>query len=390
MRVPNTNDTSAERTRVLFAPDYRAGLPYQALLAKALTRFSFEITFQSDYYRGLPLYRGAQAANARLVHLHWPEKYFQHKGDGWDRFRVVRYPLDLWLTSRRYPLVMTAHNLLPHNRHNEPEVFQNVQSTAKRARAIFVHSDVARREMCRMFGVSQDRCHVIPYGDHAAAMGRPLARDEARQALQLPREGKICLMFGTVSPYKGSDEVIDLWVQCRLPYQLLVVGPVLAEGFARTLRELSQKNPSVELRLTEEWLDDAALRCWLSAVDCTIFNYKEIFTSGAAALARSFGVPLLIPRRLSAADLDEPHSHVLRFDDLKKDFIDQLQRALTIRPDYDVARAWRAKTGWEEVAAITASVYQEILFGKASVHSRRTSPGQGQANSRTTPSKPVL
>ena len=169
-----------------------------------------------------------------------------------------------------------------------------------------------------------------------------------------------------------------------------MVGPVLAEGFARTLQELSQKNPSVELRLTEEWLDDAALRCWLSAVDCAIFNYKEIFTSGAAALARSFGVPILIPRRLSAADLDEPHSHVLRFEDLKKDFVDQLQRALMIRPDYDIARAWRAKTSWEEVAAITASVYHEILFGKASVHSPRTSPRQGQANSRTTPSKSVL
>ena len=68
----------------------------------------------------------------------------------------------------------------------------------------------------------------------------------------------------------------------------------------------------IDLRLVDEWLDDATLRVWLSASDCSIFNYRDIFTSGAAALARSYGLPLLIPRRLASADLDEPHPHVFR------------------------------------------------------------------------------
>src|SRR5262249_31755387 len=120
-------------------------------------------------------------------------------------------------------------------------------------------------------------------------------------------------------------------------------------------------NPTIDLRLSRQWLDDSALRAWLSAADCSIFNYRDIFTSGAAALARSFGLPLLIPRRLQSVNLDEPHPHVFRFDALDTDFRSQLEQALAIPSDYDLASEWRRNTSWERVAEITASVYQSIV-----------------------------
>ena len=56
------------------------------------------------------------------------------------------------------------------------------------------------------------------------------------------------------------------------------------------------------------------LREWLSAADAVLFNYRAIFTSGAACLARSYGVPMLMPRRLQTVELDEPSPLVFRFD----------------------------------------------------------------------------
>jgi hypothetical protein len=91
---------------------------------------------------------------------------------------------------------------------------------------------------------------------------------------------------------------------------------------------------TVDLRLLNELLDLETLRLWLSASDCAIFNYREIFTSGAATLARSYGIPLLIPRRLAVPDLDEPHPRVLRFEALDTDFTAQLERALATPCDY--------------------------------------------------------
>ena len=346
--------------RVLFAPDYRAGTPYQSLLAEALSVYGVEVTFLSDYRRGLPLFRGSRGMAQDIVHLHWPERYFQRWGDGWDWLRVMRYPLDCLLTANRGPIVLTAHNFLPHNRTNERGVFRNVRFTAKQSKGIFVHSVAARRRIIDAFSVAEERIHVIPFGDHAVTMGKPQSRETARAALELPIEAKVCLVFGTVSPYKGSDELVRFWAQAGLPHRLVIVGPILSDSFAEGLAALAQGCPTIDLRFSREWLDESALRTWLSASDCVIFNYREIFTSGAAALARSYGVPLLIPHRLTFADLHEPHPHVLRFHTLDDDFRAQLERALATPSDYDLGYDWRQRTSWDRVAEITASVYRKL------------------------------
>jgi hypothetical protein len=352
--------------RVLFAPDYRAGLAYQDLLADALSKRGVQVSFLSDYRRGFPLLRGTRSSSPDIVHLHWPEVYFEKKGDWWDPFRVYRYPLDYYLCARNQPIVLTAHNLLPHNRAEERGVFRNVGVTARGAHAVFVHSREARRQMQVMFGVADKRLHVIPYGDHAVTMGPPMQRKEARAMLGLGAGDRICLVFGTVSPYKGTDELVKFWMEAKIPHQLVVVGPILYEEFARRLHNLAAGCPTIDLRLTPEWLGENELRVWLSAVDCSIFNYRQIFTSGAAALARSYGIPLLIPSRHTAADLMEPHPHVLRFEALDTNFCGLLEQALATPCSYDLARPWREHTSWQHVADVTFAVYREVLNAEES------------------------
>ena len=351
--------------RVLFAPDYRTGNPYQPLLAEALSRQGVEVVFLSDYRRGLPLARGSAAAAPDLVHLHWPEAYFGRRGDMWDRLRLLRYPLDYWLTSRRYPIVVSAHNLLPHNRGDELGVFQNIRLTMRNAAAVFAHSQPAKTMLAETFGLPEQLISVIPFGDHAVTLGAPLDREQARRELGLPLHEKMCLMFGTVSPYKGIREVVQYWAEARVPHRLVVVGPIVSPDYADAVRNSADDASSVDLRLSPDWLDDEALRAWLSAVDCVIFNYKSIFTSGAGALARSFGVPSLLPRSATTLDLGEPHEHVVRFESLQSDFRSALERALATPCDYAASVVWRKQTSWDAVAAVTAPVYRRLLEARA-------------------------
>ena len=53
--------------RVLFAPDYREGTPYQTLLADALGRLGVKVSFLSDYHRGLPICSGGCARGCRDI-----------------------------------------------------------------------------------------------------------------------------------------------------------------------------------------------------------------------------------------------------------------------------------------------------------------------------------
>src|SRR4051794_17231135 len=116
---------------VLFAPDWRDGVAYQRLLAEALEAHGVRVSFLRDYRRGLPLARlvrdRAREAPVDLLHLHWPEAYYPHKGDGLDWFRCARYPLDLALARWGRGLVVTAHNLHAHNRPDEPIARRNTR-----------------------------------------------------------------------------------------------------------------------------------------------------------------------------------------------------------------------------------------------------------------------
>jgi hypothetical protein len=143
--------------RVLFAPDWRAGTPYQRLLAKALSQHGDQVSFLSEYYRGLPLFRGTRIKVPDLVHIHWPDAHFSQRGDGWDRVRVARYPLDCWLTAHYRPIVLTLIIFSHTTEGTNAGFFRNVRYAGRRSQAVFVHSNGARRLIRERFALSDDR-----------------------------------------------------------------------------------------------------------------------------------------------------------------------------------------------------------------------------------------
>jgi len=346
--------------KVLFAPDWRAGVPYQTLLAEALTGLGVEVDFLADYKRVLALSRLVKTRTFDLLHLHWPEAYYPRKKDGLDWWRQARFPSDLALATRRHPLVVTAHNLEPHNRSGEFCGRRNARAPFTRARAVIAHSDAARAVLIAHHRLAPENVHVIPHGDLSGPLGEPLPRADAARQLDLPA-GPVCLMFGTVEPYKGLEEVLAHWRAAAPAATLVVIGNPCDPEYAARLTGLADGLAGVRLHFG--WVSDEQLRVWLSAAAAVLFNYRQIFTSGAASLARSWGVPILIPRRLDTVDLAEPSPLVQRFETLATDFPAALATALSTAPSFAAAAEWRAATAWARVACATADIYARVLGG---------------------------
>jgi len=342
--------------KVFFAPDYREGVAYQALLAGALAEQGVEVTFPRGHRRVLPLWRGIEGWSGDLLHLHWPEKFFEVRRDGLDFWRKVRYPLDLALTARRLPIVLTAHDLHPHNRSGEALLGGNFQRTYDAARAVIVHSAKAAEAVRAAYRVAPEKVRVIPHGDLSASLGPLPSRAESRAALGLKPEERVCLMFGTVEPYKGIEPVLDWWRAADRPATLAVAGKPFSVEYEAAIRERAGGRIWLDLA----WQSDEALKRWLAAADCVLFHYRAIFTSGSACLARSLGIPILIPRRLETVDLAEPHPLVFRFDALDSDFGTALDAALSAGPDFAGAADWRRATAWSRIAEATAGVYRSV------------------------------
>src|SRR5437660_952845 len=122
---------------VIFAPDWRDGVPYQRLLADALANHDVRVTFLDGYKRGFPLCRLMRERRCDLLHLHWPEAYYPRKGDAWDWFRRARFAFDLAGAIRRCALALTAHNLVAHNRCGESFISRNSNAAVQRASVVF-------------------------------------------------------------------------------------------------------------------------------------------------------------------------------------------------------------------------------------------------------------
>lgn len=343
---------------VLFAPDWRNGVPYQRLLAEALERAGARVNYLQGYKRVLPLTRLLATNPCDILHLHWPEAYYPKKSDHWDWFRRARFAFDLKGALKHCRLATTAHNLHAHNRAIEPFAARNTRVSHQLAGAIFAHSDIAKQKLIAEFDLNPQRVVVIPHGDLSVVMGNPVAPAEARKSLALP-DGKIALMFGAIEPYKGQEELIRWWRKARPDASLAIVGLPISPEYGSGIQQLAGDDPRIIVRAG--WLADDQLRLWLSAADVIIFNYREIFTSGAANLARSWGTPMLLPDRLETVILDEPSPFVHRFSSFTGDFGAKLQEALRVPPDFAAARDWRKSRTWDQVAAITMDGYRMAL-----------------------------
>lgn len=339
---------------VIFAPDWRKGVPYQRLLAENLENQGVHVSFLSEYKRVFPLWRVMRERSCDVLHLHWPEAYFT-SGTGLDWFRRARFRLDLAQATRRCALVVTAHNLQPHDRRGDIFIFGNSRAAFRRAAAVIAHSPQAREELITRCGLDRERVHVVAHGDLAAAMPAPSSRAEARSQLAL-RDERICLMFGVVQPYKGLEEVLECWRQHSPDTLLVIAGEPVNAAYGEQIERAAH---GLRARLRLARLDDKELALWLSAADCVLFNYREVFTSGAAALARSWGVPILLPARLTTVALDEPSPYVLRFQNLGQELPGLLMRAFATPSEYSAGAEWRRATAWHRIAEQTISVYRE-------------------------------
>jgi glycosyltransferase involved in cell wall biosynthesis len=317
-----------------------------------------KVRFLQGYKRVLPLSRLLKDQDCDILHLHWPEAYYPRRGNALDWFRTARFPFDLDRATQNAVLVTTAHNLYAHNRGADGLVGRNVRYANRKSRIVFAHSAGAKQKLAGAFGLDPSLVRVVPHGDLSVAMAPPVSQAEARHQLGLS-DDKLALMFGTVEPYKGVEDVIAWWHKMQPPIKLAVVGRPVTDQYATQISRAIGDTSKILSRL--EFLTDDALSLWLSAADLVIFNYREILTSGAASLARSYGIPLLLPHRLDTVDLDEPTPYVRRFTDLAIDFGSELDTALSMPPDFASAASWRQACNWDRIADLTIDGYRSAL-----------------------------
>jgi glycosyltransferase involved in cell wall biosynthesis len=303
--------------------------PYILLFKQALERQGLTVRFERNLNLNWLLSRGK---SCDCIHLHWLNFAFtpQKKSDGSLLYRILTQNrfmkvfidficlIDFVLTFFFAKLagkiiVFTVHDL---HDFGEKSLRRDLQIETARnivfkfSDSIHVHNHYTRKLVKNRYNRKKS-VFVIPHGNYIEYYANQVSRAEARNQLGLPENAIVYLFLGLLRPYKGLKDLFDAFKKLKCPEaRLLVVGRVLGlNNYAPRSTDLSRTDPRITL--VPKFIPDDAIQVYLNACDFFVLPYKDITTSGAAALALSFGRPIIAPAIASFPEVVTSESGIL-------------------------------------------------------------------------------
>jgi len=367
---PTPNRKDGRIIRVNFFP-FSKGNPYQHLLSSHLSKHRVEVLRESSL-KGLLCQTFMEGYKFDIMHLHWLPQIQLHP------IGMVRVLLFIFLLNsfnrNGIKILLTAHNLIPHDSHHPLLDRLLAAKVANMSVAVIAHSASAAKEVIASLKIRPaSKVRVIPHGNYISAYENHISKNEARKKLGLDDPDKLVFLFlGAIRPYKGVLELIDAFSDISDPHTtLLVAGKPFSAKVQSDLEEKIKNNSSI--RFFPKFIPDMEIQVFMNACDVVVFPYKRILTSGAAILAMSFGKACVVPRIGTMTDFFT-ESDAFFYDQNKTDDLKRVLKKVSTKKNilekmglnnFKRAKSW----DWETVAAITANIYFNSLDRKPQVPS---------------------
>lgn len=301
---------------VLMMPDYRADNPYQQLLSTALEREGAVVQFPKGYRRVFPLFRAIkdEPKETRVLHLHWIDQYI--KGENWFVKLVygLKFLLDILIVrSSSYAVVWTIHNTVSHNAKFPRLELWIQRRLIQLVDGVIVHSQAALAEVANTYRTDLSKAAVIPHGHYRDVYPPAVSVKAARDRLNLPQDKQIFLTFGMLRPYKGIENLLQVWQSQQAPDRILLISGKAHSAEYET-RLVHQASEVANVMLQTHFIPESQLPLYFSAADAVLLPFEKILTSGSLILAMSYGKSVIAPR------LDNLAETLAGADDLLYDF----------------------------------------------------------------------
>jgi len=321
-----------------------------------------------NYYRRLLRY--ARTANPRIFHILWNNKFVI-----FDRTILMLYYRVLGKK-----IVFTAHNVNAGRRDGNDTIINRLTLMAQYCLTdhIFVHTAKMKEELVREFGVHPDKVTVIPFGINSTVPDTALTPAQARERLGLAPSEKVILFFGSISPYKGLEYLVQAFAsvakECA-SYRLIIAGkPKRQDGYWNRVKEAIVCS-GVQDRIIQRigYVPDEETEVYFKAADVLALPYTHVFQSGVLFLAYNFGLPAI------AADVGSLREEIIQGETgLSFKTADEVDLANVIRLYFSsglytnpesrretIRKFASDRYSWSKIAAVIADVYSRLYRAPA-------------------------
>lgn len=186
--------------------------------------------------------------------------------------------------SPKTKLVLTIHNIYPHNMYLKAQKKYNIRF--RRACALFdafiVHTNMSKEEVIREFGLIPDSVNVCCHGVFEP---NSIKINTTRR-----KGGKLhILQFGGQSYYKGTDLLVDAVCGLDKRHKAKIETHIVGGISSYFLEELKAKDKQSIIKWKPYFLDDDELYQEINESDIIVLPYRAISQSGVLLLSIFFG-----------------------------------------------------------------------------------------------------
>jgi glycosyltransferase involved in cell wall biosynthesis len=306
------------------------------------------------------LYKTIATVRPSVVHL---QSFFSARRD-WIHLFVSR--------AVKLPVIVTAHNLLPHDMEERHAPFMSLafQLIYKAADAVIVHSNADKEKLSKVFRIPEKKVIFIRHGNYRffAEEGSVNPSAARKQYLGSNANRRTFLIFGTIRRYKGID--LALKAMSRLSQlnnmHLIVAGRPYGEvlnvckALARGLNILDH------VTFLPGYFHDREVAEIHAAADICMFPYREIFQSGSLQTALAFGKPIIAASIGSFPETVNSKNAWLVEPDSADSLAQALEKALCATDEDLITMAKESlrisieEHDWKDIAKKTKAVYLSL------------------------------
>jgi glycosyltransferase involved in cell wall biosynthesis len=355
---------------------------YTHCLAESLTKHQMDVRLltHSDNYQlqqFVKHYCVEQIFKGDGFFLDWKRLYLSWQDEPVIHFQsllstrrdwIAFYILKLLLPNVK--LVLTAHNVLPHEvQQGETWAYKRLYSVAD---GIIVHSEATKRKLCNLMQKSFNTpLVVIPHGHYAEITGDILPeREEAIQELGLNNKYQYMVCFGAIRPYKGVDllmkavAMVQHWPD---HLKVLVIGHLLTGVSEEELVKLRKKLGLEDKIIFDfRYVPEEQIPHIFAVTDISLLPYRHIDQSGILMAAIAAGKPVLCTPVGAFPEVVDQSFGFLTDEVSAKSIANTLRQAIEKREDWaNMGRKGKAvantKYGWDNIAKKTIAFYERVI-----------------------------
>jgi glycosyltransferase involved in cell wall biosynthesis len=190
------------------------------------------------------------------------------------------------------PSLSVVHNALPHERHLGDAWLSRFFLTACDGHVVMSDSVADNLRPLRRPDAAVRQIEHPVY----ERFGDPVPQDDARAALDLPRDAPVCLFFGFVREYKGLHVLLEALpgVLEGLPDLHLVVAGEPYDDPERYRSLIREQGLSDRVHWHDAYIPSGDVPTYFCAADLVVQPYVSATQSGVAQIATHFERPMVV------------------------------------------------------------------------------------------------